>query len=165
MYALVAYLHLLAAIVWLGGTLFIGLVLVPVTTTARTPSPAAASVLRAAARRFRAIAWGAIAALVLTGLWLLLQRVTSPLDILTGPGQQMQTLRLKVTLVALALVLSGLHDFVLGPRLASRLEASRGAASANNPGVMRGRRLVAWIARVNALILLLIVALGVALVR
>ncbi len=67
-------------------------------------------------------------------------------------------------LVALVLTLSAIHDFVLGPRLARGLEASRGA-SRDEEAILRQRRLVSCIARINLVLALAILALGVMLVR
>jgi hypothetical protein len=59
--------------------------------------------------------------------------------------------QLKLALVVLALALSGVHDFVLGPRA---------GASGADPAL---RRRASWIARVNVLVVLAVVLLGVAL--
>jgi hypothetical protein len=59
----------------------------------------------------------------------------------------------KVGLVVLALILSAFHDFVLGPR-------------AGAPGADPSARVRAsWIARINVLVVLAIVALGLSLFR
>jgi putative copper export protein len=56
------FLHVLAATVWVGGQL---------TLAALVPAlrPLGADVTRAAARRFRQVAWPAFAVLVVTGVW------------------------------------------------------------------------------------------------
>jgi uncharacterized membrane protein len=164
MYQLAAYIHLLAAITWLGGTLFLGLVLLPVTRGIQNPPSAGSRVLGSAARRFRIVAWGALITLVLTGIWLLLERGVGPSELITGRGWFFQTLRIKVGLVALVLTLSAIHDFVLGPRLARGLEVLRGAAT-DSTSILRRRRVVSWLARFNLALALAIVALGVVLVR
>ncbi len=99
------------------------IVLVPVTRSIQEPPGFGVRVLGSAARRFRLVAWGALMSLVGTGIWLLLERGVNPLDIITGDGWFYETLRVKAVLVALVLVLSAAHDFVLGPRLAGALEA------------------------------------------
>ncbi len=138
---LVRWLHVLAAITWIGGSLFVVLVLVPVARRLEDPR-LRARLVQETGRRFRTVGWIALALLVLTGLanlWLFPSFLASP------------RLHAKLTLVALALVLSALHDFVLGPRA--------GAPGAD-PAL---RRRASWVARLNVLVALAIVALGLAL--
>jgi putative copper export protein len=137
------WLHLLAAITWIGGMLFIALVLVPVVR--RLPDEGLrARLVQDIGYRFRTVGWIALGVLVATGLvnlWFAPFLLSS------------QRFHLKLGLVALALGLSVLHDFVLGPR-------------ADRPGVDPGARARAsWLARVNVLVALAIVLLGLSLLR
>ena len=137
------WLHVLAAITWIGGMLFITLVLVPVT---RRLDDAAlrARLAHAIGLRFRTVGWIALGVLVATGLvnlWLHPFLLASP------------RFHWKAGLVVLALILSAFHDFVLGPR-------------AGLPGADPSARLRAsWVARVNVLVVLVIVWLGLSLFR
>jgi len=136
------WLHVVAAITWIGGMLFLALVLVPVT---RREDPALrARLFHATGLRFRTIGWIALGVLVATGagnLWLNPSLLALP------------RLHLKLGLVALALILAVVHDFILGPR-------------AGKPGASSSVRVRAsWVARVNVLIVLVIVLLGLALLR
>jgi uncharacterized membrane protein len=139
----VRWLHVLAAITWIGGMLFIALVLVPVTRRLADPA-LRARLVHDAGMRFRAVGWTAIGVLVGTGLlnlWMHPSLLSSP------------RFYWKVGLVGLALVLSALHDFVLGPR-------------AGAPGAGASARVRAsWIARLNVLVVLAVVALGLSLFR
>jgi len=137
----VRWVHVLAAMTWIGGMLFIALVLVP---TARTLGDATirARLVRDSGRRFRAVAWTALAVLVVTGLlnlWLYPVLLTSP------------RFHAKLGLVGLALILSAFHDFVLGPRA--------GLPDADPSARIRA----SWIARFNVLVALAIVLLGLSL--
>lgn len=135
------FLHVLAAVTWLGGMLFVALVLVPVVR--RLPDPALrARLFHAVGVRFRAVGWIALGLLVLTGLGNLWER-----PYLLGVPR----FHWKLGLVVVALGLSVLHDFVLGPRA-----GAPGAAPAL-------RAWASWIARVNVLVVLVIVVLGLAL--
>lgn len=137
----VRWIHVLAAMIWVGGMLFIALVLVP---TARTLGDAAirARLIRDSGRRFRAVAWTALVLLVVTGLlnlWLHPVLLGSP------------RFHAKLGLVGLALILSAFHDFVLGPR-------------AGLPGADPSAwRRASWVARLNVLVALMIVLLGLSL--
>ena len=73
MTVLLVWLHVLAAVNWIGGTIFLSLVLLPVLK--REPFASQKALLfRTIARRFRAVVWGAIAVLLFTGPLLLHQR-------------------------------------------------------------------------------------------
>ncbi len=134
-------LHVLAAVTWIGGMIFIALVLVPVTRRLDDPALRARLVHQVGVR-FRTVGWIALGLLALTGLGNLWQRPY----LLSAPR-----LHWKLGLVALALVLSALHDFVLGPR-------------AGLPGADPALRVRAsWLARVNLLVVLVVVVLGLAL--
>jgi uncharacterized membrane protein len=132
------FLHVLAALTWIGGMLFIALVLVPVAR--RLPDPAQrVRLVQDLGVRFRTVGWVAIGVLVATGL----------LNLWIRP-ELLSTDRFwwKAGLVALALALSAVHDFVLGPR-------------AGRPGADPALRVRAsWIARVNLLVVLIIVVIG-----
>lgn len=144
----IRWLHLLAAATWVGGMVFLALVLVPLLR--RLPEPSVrVGLLSATGRRFRAVGWLAIALLVVTG--------TATLVLTSRPiGPLLAT---KLALVALMLVLAALHDFVLGPRwVRQRSSASVGAAAAAG-----GSRAVAWLARLTLLLALVVLLLGLAL--
>lgn len=135
---LLRFLHLVAALTWIGGMLFVALVLVPVTR--RIDDPALRRhLMHAVAVRFRTVGWIAIALLLATGLaniWLRPELLTLPR--FWG----------KIGLVAAAIVLGAVHDFVLGPR-ASRADA---------PPSMRPA--ASWLARINVLLVVTVVYLG-----
>jgi uncharacterized membrane protein len=134
------WLHVLAAVIWLGGMLFITLVLVPVLRRIGD-SALRSELLGQVGRRFRSVAWVALGLLLASGVANLLAR---PWYLKSAAFQ------VKLALVVLALILSVLHDFVLGPR-------------ANRSSAQGPRRRVSVIARVNALVVLAIVLLGLAL--
>jgi uncharacterized membrane protein len=140
---LVRWLHVLAAVTWIGGMLFIALVLVP--AARRLEDPALRTrLVHDVGLRFRTIGWVAIGVLVVTGLLNLWMH-----PVLLSASR----FHWKVGLVVLALILSAFHDFVLGPR-------------AGAPGADPSARVRAsWIARINVLVVLAIVALGLSLFR
>jgi putative copper export protein len=140
---LARWLHVVAAMVWVGGMLFVALVLVPALRRLDDP-PLRARLIHEVGLRFRTVGWVALGVLVVTGvanLWLFPHLIGSP------------RFHAKLGLVVLALTLAGLHDFVLGPRA--------GAPGAD-PAL---RRRASWLARVNVLVVLAVVALGLSLLR
>lgn len=161
LYLLSVYLHILAALAWLGGMIFVSLVAVPALRAMRDP-PLQARVLTGLGRRFRSLGWIAIGLLLLTGTlnaigrwgW---QALASP-EFWAAPAGQ--TLGWKLGLVGLMIVLSALHDFRWGPQLtAARQSGAPGEA------IERQRRRASWLARLNLLLGLGVVALAVILVR
>lgn len=163
MYQWVVFVHLVAALVWIGGMLFVAFVLVPVLR--REPSHLRTALLDRVGRRFRSVGWLALGILLVTGVWNLRNRGLPWDIILSGDlfaGRFGRILLVKLLLVLMTLVLSGVHDWVLGP-------ASTRLAQQDSPDVQaraeRLRRGASWVARLNALVALAIVFLAVALVR
>jgi putative copper resistance protein D len=162
MYQVIAFLHLTAAAVWVGGLLVLALVVVPVARA--LPAPQRVRLVEAVGRRFLPVAWTALAVLVVTGIVALIYRGVTWEALLTGrlwTSAFGRILAVKVVLVAATLVLGAFHDFRLGPA-SSRLAAREGADS---PAAARLRRQASWLARANAVLALVIVALAVMLVR
>ena len=112
MMVLLVWLHLLAAIAWIGGMLFLSVVLVPVLRCEPFASQKAV-LFRAIAGRFRAVVWGAIAVLLFTGPLLLHQRGIPIAD----PSGWPKILATKLGLVTILLLLTLIHDLILGPRV------------------------------------------------
>jgi uncharacterized membrane protein len=106
--------------------------------------------------RFRVIAWIALALLIATGL---LELRTHGYAAMFS-GRIGRVLAAKLALVATALVLSALHDFVVGPRAHAAMRRDPGTAETE-----RLRRTAGRIGRITFLLALGIVALGVMLFR
>jgi putative copper resistance protein D len=143
---IVLWLHILSAITWIGGMIFLSAALVPY---ARTLDPASRSrIIAGAGRRFRTVSWIAIALLFLTGFANLgFLGLTSQLgSYLTSPVGQ--PLLWKLILVALMILLSLVHDVIIGPR------------ATQDPQNMSLRRASSWIGRVNLLLGLVVLYLA-----
>jgi uncharacterized membrane protein len=146
------WVHLLAAVTWIGGMLFLTLVLVPV-FKAESSEERRALFVRLA-RRFRVVVWISIAILIATGAFLVHPRTDSLLD----PAGWPVALRLKLALVGLLLALTMAHDFWLGPRSA-RLTYERSAVDE------RLLRIAPWVGRGSLLVALGVLLAAVVLVR
>lgn len=156
------WLHILAAMIWLGGMIFLVLVLVPVT---RRPEyrGLAGSLIHWTGVRFRWVGWICLALLVLSGLLNLAARGVTWAD--AWSGQLWQTsfgraLGIKLILVAVILILSALHDFAIGPRATAAWQANPSSTE-----TLRLRRQATWIGRINLLLALLVLVFAVILVR
>ena len=88
------WLHLLAAVMWIGGMLFLSVVFAPLVRNGNV-NPMFPAVFRAAAQRFRRVVWTAMAVLVMTGLVLVHQRGVSLVDLAHWP----KVLQMKIGLV------------------------------------------------------------------
>jgi uncharacterized membrane protein len=157
MYQWVVFVHILAALVWVGGMWFLALVLVP--ALRREPPDRRAALLEAVGRRFRTVGWVAIAVLLVTGVWNVANRGFG-WDVFTAGGRFGHILAGKLALIAVVLALSALHDFRIGPA------STRARLQGDDPRRAESlRRLASWIGRVNALLALVVIWLAVALVR
>ncbi|HEX7117938.1 MAG TPA: CopD family protein [Longimicrobiales bacterium] len=160
LYYLNVTVHVLAALLWLGGMFFLAVVGAPVLRKVEPPT-LRAELFRRLGERYRRVGWGAIAVLVATGLGNLQFRGLLSGAVL-GSGafwatSYGQALAWKLGAVATMLVVSGLHDFVLGPA------ASR--AGAGTPDALRFRRWAALLARLNAVAGVVVVIAAVLLAR
>jgi uncharacterized membrane protein len=120
--ALVA-VHVLAAAVWIGGS--IALIFTAVPVLRRLPREERAESVRALGRRWKPIGWAALVLLGASGAWLAFGYWgADDADFLFHT----ETGHLLIAKAALYLVLvtsAGLHDFVLGPRLNRQIREGR----------------------------------------
>ena len=167
MYHLSVFVHIVSAIIWVGGAFFLALVVVPVAR--HLPPPDRAALVAAVGSRFRPIGWSCLALLVATGLVNLGYHGVTWGGVASGALLESTFGRLvaaKLALVAAMGAVSAAHDFVVGPASA-HAQATAGADPAPEvrAEIARLRRRAAWLARVTALLALVIVAVAVALVR
>jgi copper resistance protein D len=160
LYHLNVTIHILAAVLWLGGMFFFALVGAPVLRGVEPPA-LRADLFRQLGERFRGVGWAAIGVLVLTGVGNLYFRGLLRWELWSDAAfwatAHGTALMWKLVTVVLMVGISAAHDFVLGP-----------AASRQNPTSPQGiasRRRSAWLARVNAVIGVLLVLAAVRLTR
>lgn len=148
---LTLFLHLLAAVTWIGGNIF----LAAVGPYLRALSPSQGSqLLRAMGLRFRDLSWIAVLVLIGTGVSNLafLKAFANLSAFLTiHPA-----LSWKLGLVALMIVIKILHDFVVGPRAV--------VATTANPDHPKKPKIwwtALWLGRLNLLLGLLVLYLAI----
>jgi putative copper resistance protein D len=129
--------HVLAACVWVGGTIV--LVFVGVPAIRKTEGEARATAMRELGRRWRPLGWSAMGLAVLSGLWLTDRHGGFNRAALDSDFDRV--LILKSALVAALCVGAALHDYVIGPRLQRELRASAPQA----PDTRRRLVVVGWI--------------------
>jgi len=142
--------HLLAAIVWAGGT--VTLVFVAVPPVQRLQGPERAALMREFGRRWRPIGWSALGIAVVTGV-VLAQRAHA---FHGAPHDFDWVLAVKGLLVGLLAAGAYLHDFVLGPGLARQMRERQPQSL---------RPLLVAIGRTNLLLTVAIPILGAVLVE
>ena len=168
LYHVSVFVHILSAIVWIGGMLFLALVVVP-TTRGMLPAERAA-LFGAVGRRFRTVGWVCIALLLTTGTINAVYRGVTWDNLFTAElwGSAFgTTLALKLGVIAIILGLSAYHDFVIGPRSVRVLE--RATSASPDAGTLdeaqRLRKRASAIGRAEAILALIVLALAIMLVR
>ena len=160
LYVTVVFLHVVAAMTWVGGLVFFVAALGP---TLRAAGEQGARLVVVVARRFRVVGWSAIGTLVVTGVGAAWLRGYGASAWLTGAifeGPWGERLAHKLTLVALMIAVSFTHDFVIGPR-AARLAQQ----APTSPERARLRKVAGWLGRLTFALALGVVAFAVQLVR
>lgn len=159
MYYLNVTLHVLAAMVWLGGMFYLAVVGAPVLRKVEPPE-LRARLFNSIGRASRDVGWVAIAVLVLTGLANLDFRGLLRWNVLASSSfwgtPYGHTLAWKLSAVLVMIVISAVHDFILGPRA---------FAAVGTPAAAGWRRWSAWLARVNAIVGIVLVYFAVRLAR
>jgi putative copper resistance protein D len=137
--------HLLAAIVWVGGTVVLVFVSVPLAQ--RLEGAARGAMLRELGRRWRPIGWSALGIAIGTGAWI--AGLEHAFD--TTPTRFDVVLAVKGGLVGVLVAGAYLHDYVLGPGLARQIR--EGKAQSLRPILVR-------IGRLNLVVTVVLPVLG-----
>jgi uncharacterized membrane protein len=150
-------LHVLAAVTWVGGMIFLSLVLAPLVRS-RKAAPEFMALFRSAALRFRPLVWIAMVILVSTGPMLLSRRGIHVTDPASWPG----IVTVKLALVSLLLFLTLLHDLLLGPRVSRVSTIPESQRTSGEQMVFKTAR---WLPRVSLLLALGVVIAAAVLAR
>jgi putative copper export protein len=159
--SIIMWIHLLAAVIWVGGMAFLAFVLGPYGR--RLPDDQRAELFQSVGRRFSRISWPLIVILIITGPLSLYFRgvppadAFSPLFLSTYYGQ---AILIKAILFILIIVLSAAHDFLIGPRVHDILAGLRSLPEEQRQEAreraLRMRRTASYIGRVNFILALAI---------
>lgn len=153
-------IHVFAALLWLGGMFFLAAVGAPVLRRVEPPA-LRAELFRKLGAQFRLVGWIAIAVLLVTGTFNLYFRGLLSMSVLASGAFWRSpygiALAWKLAAVTGMLVVQSIHDFITGP-----------AASRLQPGsteMLRARRHAALLARLSAVLGIIVVIAAVRLAR
>jgi putative copper export protein len=151
-YLISVWLHIICAAFWIGGMLFLPLVLLP----GIKQHPDRVALLYKTGITFRFYGWLVLFVLLLTGLTNMYGRgIPLTIEFLKQSGYG-RLLAYKLALFSLILLISGAHDFVFGKKALEEVQ--------HNPDP-RLRLVARWSGRLNLLLALVMAFLGVALSR
>ncbi len=151
------WLHIMAVALWLGGQLFLVLVLLPAIRGAMKPEDMAGVVSRVG-KRFSRITWLALFPIILiTGVINALHRMPSLELLLSTPYGK--TLLLKLFIFLGIIAASAVHDFLWGPRAVGLAKSGKIATPEYNAVQKR----VLWVPRFTLSLGIILTLLGVAL--
>ncbi|MGM0507175.1 MAG: DUF4149 domain-containing protein [Bacteroidota bacterium] len=156
------FVHLIAVAFWLGGMLFTAGVLVPVSRR-KLFLPFRGALFTQMGTLFSRISWGMFLLLVVSGIGMLIGKGYPTVDLLSSRfwgSPYGGVLMGKLHIFSLMLVISGLHDFWLGPKAARWMEESPESVRTD-----RMRKVASWIGRINLILGLAILWYAVQLSR
>lgn len=116
----IRWIHVMAAVVWIGGNLVLAMVIVPYFRQNLLPVKRI-QLLTQIGKRFEPIVWGCVGILFFTGMG----NIFNSIDFTSGStmiGPFMRILSIKVILFVVLLILTGVHSFVYGPKLSAAIE-------------------------------------------
>ncbi len=158
---LVLWLHVIAAVVWIGGNLILALVIVPYFKKTLPPVQRI-QLLTQIGKRFEPIVWGCIIVLFFTGIFNIFNVISfnTPTEVL---APFMRTLFIKLMLFIILIILTALHGFIFGPKLAAAIETLEPSLEEFPPEVARLRARMSMVSSLMGVVSLLILLAAVAL--
>ena len=158
----VLWLHVIAAVVWIGGNLILAMVIVPHFRQSLPPVQRI-KLLMQIGKRFEPIVWGCVGVLFFTGLYNFIWGT----GLLTSSVQLsnvfMWTLLIKILLFFLLIILTALHSMIFAPRLAAAIEELDPALEELPPEVKPLRSQMSVVSSLMGVVSLLILLAAVAL--
>ena len=116
----VLWIHVIAAVTWVGGNLILAMVIVPHFRQSLPPVQRI-KLLTQIGKRFEPVVWGCIAVLFFTGI----VNIFFSVDITSASPISdafMRTLLIKIGLFFVLTILTVLHSMIFAPRLAAAIE-------------------------------------------
>ncbi|MCX7624023.1 MAG: DUF4149 domain-containing protein [Thermomicrobium sp.] len=152
LWAVIRWFHLIALAFWLGGQLFLFLVVRPVLRAAIPDRVTRVELTAALGHRYSPLAWLSLGVMVVTGWLLGVHRGVDWFALLAWRDGYGRVLATKMVLVGLVLALTLAHGRLIGPRLA------RSTRTATTAGGERASSLGRWSIAVSVANLVLTLA-------
>lgn len=162
MYTVWVYLHILSAMFWIGGMLFMAAVLVPISRN-KLFEGKRGMLIKMSGLQFSKISWVLFLLLIATGLLALHARGFEWAFIFSAEFWQMgygKILMGKIHIFAVVLVISAVHDFYVGPKAVELMQEAPGDKKTE-----RLRKVSSWVGRINMVLALGILYYAIKLVR
>ncbi len=156
-YLISTFIHFCGAAFWIGSMLFLPLVILP----AIHRHPDRVTLLYRTGMRFRFFGWIALLILFSTGLLNLYFRGMPISWEFFSQSRYGHLLLIKLAVFSLILILSGVHDFVVGKKALEDFTSE----NEESPSRRRFKLLARWSGRLNLLFALIVAFLGLALAR
>ena len=163
LWLLIRWIHVIAAVVWIGGNLVLAMVIVPYFRQ-NLPSVQRIQLLTQIGKRFEPIVWGCVGILFFTGI----ANIFDAIGFGSSSGTEvvntfMRTLLIKLILFIALLILTALHSFVFGPRLSAAIEGLAPETEELPPQVKPLRKQMSIVSSLMGVVSLLILLAAVAL--
>ena len=156
---LILWIHVIAAVVWVGGNLILAMVIVPYFRQTLPPVKRI-QLLTQIGKRFEPIVWGCVLVLFFTGIGNTFNAIDFSSPIVTS---FMLTLLIKLILFIALLILTVLHSFVYAPRLLMAIETLDETLEELPPEVKPLRTQMSIVSSLMGVVSLLILLAAVAL--
>lgn len=163
LWLLIRWIHVIAAVVWVGGNLILAMVIVPYFRQSLPPVKRI-ELLTQIGKRFEPIVWGCVGILFFTGIANIFDAIgfgSSSAN--EGINTFMRTLLIKLMLFIALLILTALHSFVFGPRLLAAIEGLAPETEELPSNVQSIRKRMSIVSSLMGVVSLLILLAAVAL--
>ena len=157
---LIRWIHVLAAVTWIGGNLTLAMIIVPYFRQ-NLPPVKRIQLLTQIGKRFEPVVWGCVMILFFTGIGNVFQSLglSSGVEVTA----YMRTLLIKLLLFIILLILTAFHSFVLGPKLSNAIEGLDEDLDALPSNVDSIRKRLAIVSSMMGVVSLLVLLAAVAL--
>ena len=160
---LIRWIHVIAAVIWIGGNLILAMVIVPYCRQ-NLPPVKRIQLLTQIGKKFEPIVWGCAGILFFTGM----ANIFYSIDFFSPAASEiskifMRTLFIKLVLFVVLIILTALHSFVYGPRLMAAIEGLDTALEELPPDIKPYRVRMSIVSSLMGVVSLLILLAAVAL--
>ena len=156
---LIRWLHVTAAVAWIGGNLILAMVIVPYFKKSVAPVERI-KILTRIGKRFEPIVWGCAAILFFTGIFNVFRAIGGDIEALKI---FMRTLGIKLLLFVILLILTVIHSFFMGPGLSRAIETLDPETRELPEEIDKMRRSMAIVSSLMGIVSLLVLLAAVAL--